>query len=188
MPSRSVMVVAAMLVTCACAGSPSAPTQGARLSLLIRDSPFHDAKAVVVTFSEVTAHTAGGGWAVLPFADAQSSRSCDLKKLQGAQDVLGVGELAAGWYTQLRLVVSDAVLYFDNEATGPACAASIGAPAGQSARVSVPSGEVKLNRPFELTMDGATTIVLDFDGDKSIHQTGNGRYMMTPVIGIVSVQ
>lgn len=188
MPSRLVTVVATILVTCACGGSPSAPTQGATLSLLIRDSPFHDAKAVVVTFSEVTAHTAGGGWAVVPFADAQSSRSCDLKKLQGAQDVLSVGVLGAGRYTQLRLVVSDAVLYFDNEATGPACAASIVTPAGRSAQVVVASGEVKLNRPFELTVDGATTIVLDFDGDKSIHQTGNGPYMMSPVIGIVSVQ
>jgi hypothetical protein len=30
---------------------------------------------------------------------------------------------------------------------------------------------------------------LDFDGDKSVHMTGNGKYnMMSPVIGVVSVQ
>jgi len=28
---------------------------------------------------------------------------------------------------------------------------------------------------------------VDVDGDRSVRQTGNGRYMMTPVIGIVSV-
>jgi hypothetical protein len=30
-------------------------------------------------------------------------------------------------------------------------------------------------------------MVLDFDGDQSVHETGNGRYMMSPVVGIVSV-
>jgi hypothetical protein len=29
---------------------------------------------------------------------------------------------------------------------------------------------------------------VDFDGDKSVNQTGNGRYMMSPVIAVVSVQ
>jgi hypothetical protein len=30
--------------------------------------------------------------------------------------------------------------------------------------------------------------LLDFDGDRSVRVTGNGRYMMTPVIAVVSVQ
>jgi hypothetical protein len=30
--------------------------------------------------------------------------------------------------------------------------------------------------------------MIDFDGDKSIHQTGNGRYTMSPVISVVSVK
>jgi hypothetical protein len=30
-------------------------------------------------------------------------------------------------------------------------------------------------------------MLIDFDGDRSIHQTGNGTYMMSPVIGIVRV-
>jgi hypothetical protein len=54
--------------------------------------------------------------------------------------------------------------------------------------VDVPSGVVRLNREFDLTSTTATTILLDFDGDKSVHMTGNGKYMMTPVIGVVSVQ
>jgi hypothetical protein len=111
-----------------------------------------------------------------------------LKKLQGAQDVLGVGALSPGHYTQIRLVVASASLYFDNQSAGPACAATIPSPAGRNAPLEVPSGEVKLNRQFELTANDAMTIVLDFDGDKSIKETGNGRYLMTPVIAIVSVE
>jgi hypothetical protein len=47
---------------------------------------------------------------------------------------------------------------------------------------------VRLNREFDLTSTTATTILLDFDGDQSVRETGNGRFMMTPVIAIVSVQ
>ena len=45
----------------------------------------------------------------------------------------------------------------------------------------------RLNRPFTLTADATTTILLDLDGDGSIRQMGNGGYSMTPVIAIVSV-
>jgi len=108
--------------------------------------------------------------------------------LETAQDILGIGTLPAGHYTQVRLVVSRATIYFDNAAAGAACAPTITAPAGGSASLNIPSGEVKLNRQFEVPADGTTTMLLDFDGDRSIRETGNGRYMMTPVIAVVSVQ
>ncbi len=155
------------------------------LRIRITDSPFADAKAVLVTFTEVQVHLADADWQVVPFSGG-TSRTCDLKKLQGAQDVLGVGALPAGHYTQIRLVVSAAALYFDSEAAGAACDAAIAAPAGASANLEIPSGEVKLNRQFELTGSG-TTITLDFDGEKSIRKTGSGRYRMSPVIAVVSV-
>lgn len=174
----------------ACGNSPTAPSSaGGTLNLMITDSPYSDAKSLLVTFSEVTAHRSEvGGSNPLSFAGGATSRTCDLKKLVGAQDVLGVGALPAGHYTQLRLVVSSAMLYFDNASTGPACAPAITAPAGRSATVEIPSGEVKLNRQFEVTSTAATTILVDFDGDKSVHEMGNGRFRMTPVISVVSVQ
>ena len=54
--------------------------------------------------------------------------------------------------------------------------------------MDVPSDVVKLIHPFDITGSATTTILLDFDGDKSIHQTGNGAYKMQPVIKVVSVQ
>lgn len=102
--------------------------------------------------------------------------------------MLGTGPLAPGHYTMVRLVIASAALYFDNAAEGPACATTVAAPTGRSAPIEIPSGEVRLNRQFELTSTTASTILLDFDGDRSVRETGNGRYMMSPVIGIVSVQ
>jgi len=180
----------ACLGAVACSDSPTGPSGSAgTLTVMLKDTPFSDARAVLVTFSEVTAHrSTEADFTRVPFAGGATSRTCDLKKLQTAQDVLGTGPLAAGHYTQIRLVVSSAALYFDNAAGGDACAASITPPAGQSAPLEIPSGEVKLNRQFEVSASGATTMLLDFDGDRSIRETGNGRYMMTPVITVVSVQ
>jgi hypothetical protein len=158
--------------------------------MMIKDAPFSDAKALLVTFSEVSAHASGGDWKTLPFAGtpAPTTRTCDLKKLETAQDVLGTGTLVAGHYTQVRLVVSSAAIYFDNPSSGPACATTIPAPAGNFAQVTIPSGEVKLNREFDVPAAGATTMLVDFKGDQSVNLTGSGTYMMSPVIAVVSVQ
>ena len=187
----AVLSILAVAVVAACGGeSVVSPSGSGRLSVMIKDSPYSDAKALLVTFSEVTAHRDGeGGFSKLPFGDATAaSRTCDLKKLVDRQDLLGVGTLPAGHYTQVRLVVSSATLYFDNPSDGPPCAATIPAPAGRSAAVEIPSGEVKLNRQFDVGESGVTSMLIDFDGDRSVTETGNGRFRMTPVIGIVSVQ
>ncbi len=189
--------MATALLVSSCGDSPAGPSGGTgTLNLRLTDSPFSDAKAVLVTFSEVTAHRAESGWTPVPFAaGAGTTWTCDLKKLEdGAEDVLGSGLLEAGQYTQVRLVVKAATIYFDGEPVvgGPACAAAIAPPAGstiaKTASVEIPSGEVKLNRGFEVLAGGVTKMVLDFDGDRSIHMTGNGRHMMSPVVAIVRVE
>lgn len=184
-------------------GSSSNATMGS-LAIHLTDSPFSDAKALLVTFSGVSVHRADGdSWQTIPFV-AGSSRTCDLKKLNGPTDVLGVGSLPIGKYTQVRLMVSSANLYFDAASAGSACAPSLTPPSGENAPIEIPSGEVKLNQEFTVTGTGST-MLLDFDGDQSVRQTGsvnsngngNGRggagasntkYMMTPVIRVVSVQ
>jgi hypothetical protein len=190
-PGLALLAISAVCLS-SCGDSGTGPSGASgTLNVRITDAPFDDAQSVLVTFSEVSAHKAEGpddGWTRLPFADGGSTRTCDLKKLQNAnEDVLGVGTLAAGHYTQLRLVVSSARLYFDAPSSGPACAPSVLPPAGESAAVTISSGEVKLNRQFTVPEGGATTMLLDFDGGASIHETGNGSFRMSPVVGIVAV-
>jgi hypothetical protein len=191
MRMMTVVAVLAAAGAIACGGeSVTSPSGTGRLSLMIKDSPYSDAKALLVTFSEVTAHRSGeGGFTKLPFGETTAtSRTCDLKKLVDRQDVLGVGALPEGQYTMVRLVVSSATLYFDNPSEGPACSNVITPPLGRSATLEVPSGEVKLNRPFDVGEGATMTMLIDFDGDKSVIEMGNGRFRMTPVIGVVSVQ
>lgn len=77
-------------------------------------------------------------------------------------------------------------MYFDHESTGEACAPI--PPDGAKANVTIPSGEVKLIRGFDVPEGDTKTMLLDFDGDTSMHQLGTGQYSMSPVISVVSVQ
>jgi hypothetical protein len=189
MRTIAAVALAVAVLELGCGTSTTGPSGNGTLTLNIKDSPYGDAKSLLVTFSEVSAHRDGeGGFTKLPFAGGATSRTCDLKKLVDAQDVLGIGTLPEGHYTQVRVVVTGAALYFDNAAAGPACDATIAAPAGRNVTIEIPSGEVKLNREFTISANGATTMLIDFDGDRSVNEMGNGRFRMTPVIGVVSVQ
>jgi hypothetical protein len=190
--SVAFLCAAACALAAGCGGSETSPsgTTGT-LRMVLKDSPFSDAKSLLITFSGVDAHKSDqttDSWSRIPFTGGATTRTCDLKKLQAAQDVMGTGPLAAGHYTMVRLVVTSATIYFDNAAAGDACAASIVAPAGRSANVTIPSGDVRLNREFDVASATTTTMTLDFNGDQSVRETGNGQYMMTPVIAISSVQ
>jgi hypothetical protein len=177
------------MVDCGGNDNPAGPTNGSSFTVMLKDSPFDDARSILVTFSEVSAHQSGDAFMSVPFADGASTRTCDLKKLTGGTtDVLAVGAVPLGHYTMIRLTVSSAALYFDNESSGPACASSIAAPLGRSAPLTIPSGVVRLNRQFEVSSDTRHSMLLDFDGDRSIRETGSGKFMMTPVITIVSFE
>jgi hypothetical protein len=190
--------VAVGAASCSSSESTTSPSPGSggggggnaglgTLQVLMKDSPFSDAEAVLVTFTEVSVHHTGAAWLRLPFAEAAEARTCDLKRLEEVTDLLGVGQLEAGHYTQLRLEVSRTRIYWDNESAGPACAPTMIAPLGTFSEATVPSGTLHLNRQFTIDPGATTTITLDFDGDKSIKQTGNGKYMMQPVIAVVAV-
>jgi hypothetical protein len=56
---------------------------------------------------------------------------------------------------------------------------------GVSYPLNVPSGftsGIKLNGDFDVTAGGVVSLQLDFDAANSIHQNGNGTYMLSPVI------
>jgi len=180
------LALIAGIATSACGGSGTGPAGSGTLRMTLKDSPFSDAKALLVTFTDVSVHqsdTADGTWTKI----TTGSRTCDLKRLQNAQDVLGTTTLPAGHYTQVRLLVATAALYFTEATTGDTCAASFNL-SGPKVDVTIPSGEVKLNREFDISPNSTTSILLDFDGDKSVREMGNGAYSMSPVISIVTVQ
>ena len=177
-----VVGVTAMSLT-ACSSSPSSPSAGSNLTIMLKDSPFSDAKALLVTFSEVSAHVSGtGGFTPIPFSGGATSRTCDLKKLAAATDVLGTGTLDAGHYTQVRL--SCRARRSTSTTRRVARPAGVDYPRRRNTGHHVRRGTQSESR-IRRDGDGATTITLDFDGDQSVHAQGNGQYNMSPVIAVV---
>jgi len=179
-------VIALGLMLAGCDKDETGPST--TFTVRIQDSPFSDAQAVLVTFSELSAHRSSeGDFKRIPFPSDSPTRTCDLKRLNGVQDILGAGALAEGHYTQIRVTVSTATIYFDAPSTGSPCAATIAAPSGASAPLEIPSSEVKINHEFDVSSSdmATTTLTLDFEGEASIHETGNGSFMMSPVISVV---
>ncbi len=125
----------------------------------------------LVTISQVKVHSAGtndtnGSWITV----VDTSQTFDLIQLQNATDVLGGVDLAAGWYTQIRLFVENALVTID----------------GIQYDLKIPSKTIKLITPFLVQDNQTLTLTLDFDVQKSIHQAGNsGKYIMKPTIKVI---
>jgi len=89
----------------------------------------------------------------------------------GKDTVLAAADIPAGTIQQIRLVLNDS----GNRVVINGVSYDLTTPSGQT------SG-VKLNVHDDLTGGIAYTLTLDFDAAQSIVQTGNGKYILKPVI------
>jgi hypothetical protein len=170
-------------------GSSGAPSNAGILNLRITDNPFDSARAVLITFSEVSV-LRGTTWTRVPFRDGAPTWTCDLKKLENrTEDLLATGIMPLGEYTWVRLVLQSATVYTDNVAVTPTpCAQSIPAPAGGSHVMTLATSEGRENGSFPVTAGVTTTVLIDFDGEASITQRGPGDLVMNPVLRLLSVR
>ena len=91
-------------------------------------------------------------------------------ELAGGKEIsLGNKEVDTGTYTKVRMEVVEAMVIAD----------------GTEHDAVVPSGSLKFNRPFKVKDGQTAVIVLDFDGNGSIHVTGAGQYMLKPVVSLL---
>jgi hypothetical protein len=114
-----------------------------------------------------TSAGAESGWIVL-FSDA-SGVDVDLLNTTGAKAAfLGEADLGAGHYQQVRATVKSAWGITTE---------------GENVTITVSSGTLRSVRSFEVEEDRETRITIDIDLEKSLHETGNGQWRMTPVVG-----
>ncbi|HPQ71952.1 MAG TPA: DUF4382 domain-containing protein [bacterium] len=86
-------------------------------------------------------------------------------------------ELPAGLYSQIRLM-------FDCEENPPSIVID-----GEESALTIPSGcnnGIRLTNQFTLVPGEPLELIMDFDVRKSVHQTGNGKYMMRPTVRLVN--
>ena len=169
------LALAALIAAFGCSDttSPAAAGGEGRLQLTLIDAraDFDEVNVVVIG---VRAHRAGddstGGWMTV----SDDTFAVDLLTLtDGNGVVIADTLLPAGRYTQIRLLLGEgANVVVDS----------------QTYDLEVPSGAtsgLKLNHPFTLAAGSLYAATLDFDAHRSIHRTGNGRWIMRPVIRVM---
>ncbi len=135
--------------------------------------PEYEVTSIVVTIAEegVEVHKAGdngddGGWIPISI----NTGTFDLLLIQGVEEVLAVEAVAVGKYTQIRMnIVKVEVTYLEDGVE-------------TIVEATLPSGQLKFVRPFEVVEGESTILLLDFDADKSLTVTGNGTIIFKPVV------
>jgi hypothetical protein len=185
-------------------------------SAYVKDAPSDDFREVHVVFTEVAVHRSGGdepdpagagtstqtgtaignttvsaslsvtsdpnstsdgdgseaGWIVL-FSDP-AGVDVDLLNTTGARAAfLGEEDLAAGQYQQIRMTVIEAY-GIDHD--------------GERVEITVSSGTLRSVKSFRVEEDRETRITIDIDLERSLRETGNGQWRMTPVVGKTTAQ
>ncbi len=130
---------------------------------------FSHVKSLFVTFDSLEAHHVELGWISLPLL----TTPCVVDLLQFSGDrkteIVPPVELPTGKYTQIRIGVAEAKIVTDTDQTIP---------------VKVPSNSLKTSSSFEFEVKGGGSVdlVCSFVLNKSLHITGNGKYMLKPVL------
>lgn len=172
-------------IVAGCGGGGGSSAQPGTLSVSLTDAPACGFDAVNVTVSKVRVHQSASasendaGWADITLNPARKINLLNLTN--GALEELGQTPLAAGHYTQLRLVLA--------ANAGPGVANSV-VLSGTTAEIAldtpsaVQSG-IKLINEFDVAAGQRVDLVLDFDACKSIVPRGNGSYALKPVIKVI---
>ena len=162
-----------MAYGCSDATSPTAAGTEGRLRLTLIDAPATIDEVNVVVVG-VRAHRAGtdstSGWITVS-SDTFAVNLLTLTDGNGV--VIADTLLPAGSYSQIRLLLGEGSTVVVDGRTYP---------------LEVPSGAtsgLKLNHPFTIAPDSLYAATLDFDAHRSIHETGNRRWIMRPVIRVM---
>jgi hypothetical protein len=120
---------------------------------------------VTLKVSSVQAHNNTNGWVTV----STTPQTFDLLTLNAKKqfNILADAKLATGTYDQVRLNVDSITVKTTSGATKPA---------------KLPSGTLTLNTNLVVATDHTASITFDFLASKSLHMTGNGTYIFTPVV------
>ncbi len=177
-------LLAVLVAGCGGGGGGSSDAAPGTLGVSLTDAPACGFDAVNVTVLKVRVHQSGsasdtdGGWTDITLNPARKINLLNLTN--GVLDKLGETPLAAGRYTQLRLVLDP------NTAAG--LVNSVVPSGGVETALVTPSAVqsgIKLVHEFVVASGQRVDLLLDFDACKSVVKRGNGTYALKPVIKVI---
>jgi len=105
-----------------------------------------------------------GAWLSL---NGDEAKSFDLIEIKGLEEILTVGKVAVGRYTQIRMTIETVEVTIGD---------------GEPREATVPSGELRFTRPFDVMEDDTTVLLFDFDADRMVTVSGSGKVTVKPVV------
>lgn len=151
---------------CSKTGTPGGT---AKVDLRLTDAP-GPFQHVYLDIQGIEFHTEESGW---QSADVLLPGIYDVLKLRnGVDSLIASATLPTGTLSQVRVILGDENSFVID---------------GEQIPFKVPSGKqsgLKFNVHQELLSDGSYTVWTDFDVAKSIVETGNGAYIVKPVIRV----
>ncbi|MGZ3506921.1 MAG: DUF4382 domain-containing protein [Vulcanimicrobiaceae bacterium] len=199
MKSKTVLVIAAFaLVLGGCGGggsttTPATSAQAATVSAALTDAPFRTSggtvTAVNVAVAKVELMGSAGPQVLATFSP---SKAINLLDYQTSPLTLGSSQVPPGQYQQLRLVLdtssSSNTSVVVNGTTYPITIPSASGAGGFGNNTSTDNGDgagtsgIKVNVGLSAQAGQIYGFIIDFNAAESIVQTGNGQYLMKPVL------
>jgi len=129
-----------------------------------------DVTSVVVTIDRIQAHTTSSGWVTV----STGVKQYDLVQLKntGVSKLLADINLPVGTYGQLRMDISKAVV----------------TAAGKTQEAKLPSSRLLIVGNFTVSAGQTSVAVFDFNLQTSLHLTGDGKYILSPVVQLQTKQ
>ena len=149
--------------------APAPTEEWGTIEIRVTDPPPADVKSAIVYLTNIEVHRVSDNaseW--IPILGAPPS--FDLLEVIGVEKVLGSANVTAGKFTQIRMDVDRVeVVTVD----------------GDNFTAEVPSGKLKIVRPFNVGAGTTTVLTLDFDGTKSLIVTSKGKALFKPVVKLL---
>ena len=176
-----------MFVACGGGGGSGGDVATGTLSLSLTDASSSDYQTVFVTIDEVQVHLGGSEnnpnhWKSVDMPI--SPLTVDLFDLvNGVREDLGLVDLDAGRYTQMRLIIGN----YPNPDYHPFANYVItNAETPVVHELKIPSGHntgFKVVNGFTINADQMTELILDFDATRSVIQAGSsGQWLLKPTV------